>query len=112
ECRRGSLFEPVAGELFDLTTYGALHVIRSKSSPATGSNRLPRRHSTLSSPLSAAFNWVKSSARGLTSVATTCALWPAASSACTPLPVPTSRARFTRGRGVSRSQSRAVGEYV
>jgi hypothetical protein len=53
------------------TTYGALHVIRSKLSPATGSNRLPDRHSTFVTPLSAAFSSVKASARGLMSVATT-----------------------------------------
>src|SRR5439155_586725 len=52
-------------------TNGALQVIRSNTSPATGSKRLPARVSTLSIPFSAALSAVKASARGLTSVATT-----------------------------------------
>src|SRR5437868_6815044 len=94
------------------TTNGALHVIRSNVSPSTGAKKLPLRHSTLSSPLRAAFSSVYASARSLTSVAMTCCACRAARSAWMPLPVPTSSARRTRGRGVSRSHVRAVGVYV
>ena len=44
-------------------------------SPSTGSKRLPCRHSTFVSPLSAAFSSVNASARALTSVAITRPAW-------------------------------------
>ena len=91
------------------TTYGALHVIRSNVSPATGSNRLPSRTSRLSIPFSAAFSAVNATARGFRSVAITWSLCRAASSACAPLPVPMSSARPTRRRGVSAASQDAVG---
>ena len=93
------------------TTYGALHVIRSNVSPATGSKRLPSRTSTLSSSFNAALISVNASARGLTSVAITWSLCCAASSAWMPFPVPTSRARATWRRGVSAASHDAVGVY-
>ena len=52
-------------------TYGALQVMRSNVSPATGSKRLPSRVSTLSIPFRAALICVKASARAFTSVAIT-----------------------------------------
>ena len=90
-------------------TYGALHVMSPNVSPATGSKRLPSRVSTLSMSFSAALIWVNASARGLTSVATTSSACPAASSACTPFPVPMSSARETCRRGVSDASQYAVG---
>ena len=79
-------------------------MIRSNSSPATGSKRLPSRVSTFSIRFSAALMSVKASARGFTSVAITLSAWAAARRACTPLPVPMSSARSTRRRGVSRRE--------
>ena len=55
-------------------TYGGLEVTSSKRSPAAGSKKLPARHSTFSTPLSAALNAANRSARSLMSVATTCPL--------------------------------------
>ena len=87
-------------------------MIRSKRSPATASKRLPSRASTFVNPFIAAFTSVKASARGLMSVATTCEAWRAASSACTPLPVPMSRTRAPRTRGVRQSHTREVSVYA
>ena len=89
-------------------TYGGLLTTRSKCSPSTGSSRLPWRNSMPSIPFSAALNAANESARGFTSVATTCSLCRAASSAWTPLPVPTSSARRPGRRTVS-AASRVAG---
>ncbi len=86
----------MAGE----TTNGGLVTTRSKRSPATGSNRLPARTSTVTR-LSAAFSRVIARARSLTSVATTSPTCSARCSAWTPQPVPRSRARPTGSRTVS-----------
>lgn len=68
--------------------------------PATGSNRLPSRTSTVTS-LSRAVRDAIARARGLTSVATTSRACWARCIACTPQPVPMSRARPTGSRTVS-----------
>ena len=60
-------------------------------------------------PLSAALRTVNATARGFRSVAITCSLCRAASSACAPLPVPMSSARPKRRRGVSAASQEAVG---
>ena len=86
-------------------------MIRSNCSPATGSKRLPSLVSTLSMPFNAALISVNASARGLTSVATTCSQCAAASSAWMPLPVPTSTARPAGRRGVTAASHDAVGVY-
>ena len=79
---------PVAGEI----TNGGLVLIRSKRSPATGAKNDPSRTSTRSATsLSAALKRARSSARWLTSVATTRSAWPARCRAWTPQPVPRSR---------------------
>ena len=80
-------------------TNGGLATIRSKVSPSTGSNRLPSLRSS-ERPFNRDPSAAYSSARRLTSVATTVRACRAASSACTPEPVPISSARSTGRRTV------------
>ena len=81
-------------------TNGGLLTTRSNVSPRTGSSRSPSLRST-GTPDSAAVSPASCSARAETSVATTSRECRAACSACTPLPVPTSRVRPTGAGGVS-----------
>ena len=74
-------------------TNGGLETIRSKRSPATGSNRLPARVSIASTPLSSAFSRVKARARSEMSVATIRSTVWRARRAWMPHPVPMSSPR-------------------
>ena len=75
-------------------TNGGLLTTRSNRSLATGSSRFPARRSTGTSA-SAVVKRAKARARSERSVATTVPLCPARCRACTPQPVPRSRARPT-----------------
>ncbi len=76
-------------------TNGGFDTIRSNCSPATGSNREPRRVSIPSTSFSSALSRVNRSARSDTSVATTCAMSRRARSDWMPHPAPRSRPRPT-----------------
>ena len=69
---------------------GGFETMRSNRSPATGSNRSPWRQSTWGRSFKRALNAAISTARGFWSVATTRSLWPAATKAWNPEPVPRS----------------------
>ena len=86
-------------------TYGGLETMRSKRSPRTAENRSLSRVVTLATPLSPIVNRAKPSARRFRSVATTSPAWELAFSACTPPPVPRSRARPIGRRTVIRARS-------
>ena len=80
-------------------TKGGLLTTSPNRSPATGSSIEPARTSQSASSR-AALNRAKASARSDRSVTTTSSACPSRCSACTPHPVPRSRARSTCGRGV------------
>ena len=73
-------------------TNGGLATIRSKRSSGTGSKRSPKATRTWARSLSCIVSVARAIARGLTSDATTRSLWAAACTACTPQPVPRSKA--------------------
>ena len=88
-------------------TKGGLETIRSKRSPATGSNRLPARVSIASTPLSSAFSRVNARARCEMSVATIRSTVRRARRAWMPQPVPMSS---PRSAGVSSWRPARVSE--
>jgi hypothetical protein len=77
------------------TTNGGFDTMRSNRSSFTGSKKLPARHSTFVTPLSAALKDVNSSARSLMSHATTRFACLAARTLWIPPPQPTSRTSRT-----------------
>ena len=80
--------------------------MRSKCSPATGSNQLPWRKSTFFAPVVAIVACANASARSWTSVATIFSALPSCPSNCTPEPVPKSSTECTGVVGVVRSRDR------
>ena len=81
-------------------TNGGLLTTRSNRRPATGAARSPAS-SSHDSPFSAAVVAANRSARGDRSVAVTRSEWTLSRRACTPQPVPISRAVDTFVRGVA-----------